>query len=144
MVGAAQAKKYIALGMLATGYAKLGIVPSVDGVVVPETLRGRAHVMLSYGAGLAVPPPDTCVDDEGIRATLIFGDVAIETYVPWGAVFFIASDLGSMVWPESCPDELTSTTEEELEQAAAVTVGAMRAAQPPARRERPSWLALVD
>ncbi len=78
-----------------------------EGVQLPPRLRASGNVRLDYGYGLVPPIPDLSVDEDGIRATLSFSNVAFPTFVPWSAVFLIADFAGrGAVWREDLPAEL--------------------------------------
>ncbi len=85
-----------------------------QGVRLPAKLRSSGNVRLDYGYGLVPPIHDLTVDDEGIHATLSFGNAPFATFVPWSAVFLIADFAGrGAVWREDLPAELADQAELE-------------------------------
>lgn len=59
------------------------VIPS-PGLVVPKNLT--FPVPLEYGHDMANPIPDLTWSERGIRATLSFGAIPFETFVPWESV----------------------------------------------------------
>ena len=128
----AQAKRYSMEAMLATGYVKVGLVPSRDGVVIPLGITGETLV-LDYGDSMTLPPTELVLSDEGVAATMFINHVESRTFVPWDAVYCIASNHGHMAWPEDAP---VSMAEPEIDDEPLVRT--------PPRRTRPEWLSLVN
>ena len=54
--------------------------------------NSQRYMFLRYGLDQAKPIPDLEITDEGIRATLSFGNTPIKTFVPWDAVAGIQGD----------------------------------------------------
>lgn len=77
-----------------------------DDVVIPDDLRDDAELILCFGHNLPVPIPDMVINQEGIAATLSFRRMPQRVKIPWAAVYGLASEEGSYVWPESCPQDI--------------------------------------
>lgn len=122
-----QAKKLVVEGMwLETKQLTVCLDGRVKGVVLPPPLRELPTVTLAY-------TEEIYIGRTGIRATLSFEDAEEETFVPWDAVYRVASDVGHMMFIDSVP--LNDILEQQPEAEVPVVL-------PPAR-ERPAWLTLV-
>ena len=97
----------------------------VEGVVLPPALRDRPAVTLAY-------TEDLHIGSSGVRATLLFDGEEVETFVPWAALYQVASDAGHVMFVDSVP-----LNDILLQQAAPEAVPES------SRRERPDWLSLV-
>lgn len=131
-------KKLIALGLLSGGYLRAHFDPRHPGVTAPPHVRSMITAAFDYGEDAPLVVPE--VTEEGLSATLLFQGVSHVTYVPWDAVFMLATpEHGATFWPDSVPPDAVETVpgEPPLEAAA---VGCA----PAGRRERPAWLRLVD
>jgi stringent starvation protein B len=77
------------------------------GVVVPEHLKGEAHLVLQYGTDLPITIPDLNVDEFGVSATLSFNRTPQRTVVPWSAVYVVVSDEGrGVLYNEDVPPDV--------------------------------------
>jgi stringent starvation protein B len=95
------------LALLQEGRPSLHLDARREGVVVPAHLKADAHLVLQYGIDLPIPITDLEVDDSGVRATLSFSRTPHQTYVPWPAVYVIATDDGrGVLYPEDVPSDV--------------------------------------
>ena len=77
------------------------------GVEVPPELRGRAHLVLQIGYGMANPIPDLVLDDNGFTGTLSFHDKPFHCRVPWTSVFAaVNEEERGAVWFEDVPADV--------------------------------------
>ncbi|HVZ86394.1 MAG TPA: ClpXP protease specificity-enhancing factor SspB [Polyangia bacterium] len=101
------------LALLKEGWTSLHVDARRIGIVVPQGLRGQAHLVLQYGYDLPISIPDLEVDDEGVHATLSFSRTPLRTFVPWTAVYAITcndprsqNDGRGVLYPEDVPPEV--------------------------------------
>lgn len=82
-----------------------------DDVVVPTEDLRKPKLILIYGANLAKPIPDLTVDEQGIHATLSFGNVTARTSVAWPAIYAMncPGDDRIMIWSPSVPPDVEIT-----------------------------------
>jgi len=100
-------KRQAFLALLREGWTSLHLDARRSGVVVPQSLRGEAHLVLQYGHDLPIPIPDLEVDEYGVRATLSFSRTAHLTVVPWSAVYVVACDDGrGVLYAEDVPPDV--------------------------------------
>ena len=86
--------------------------PRRDGVVVPAHLKRQPRVVLQYGLNMRIPIPDLDVGEEGIGATLSFDRAPTWTFVPWSAVYLIATTQGrGVLYQEDVPGVLETKIE---------------------------------
>jgi len=79
-----------------------------DGVVVPDHLKGEAHLVLQYGNDLPIPIPDLQIDENGVSATLSFARTPWSTVVPWSAVYVVTSPDGrGVLYQEDVPGDVS-------------------------------------
>lgn len=124
-----RAKQLIVEGMwLETQQLTVCLDGRLDGVELPPSLRGDPTVTLAY-------TEDIHIGDSGVRATLAFDHVLSETFVPWDALYQVASDAGHVVFVESVPAVIMCQVAEKVFE--------LPPEPPPPPRERPSWLTLV-
>src|SRR5678810_1475871 len=101
-------KQQAFLALLREGWTSLHLDARRPGVVVPQQLRGEAHLVLQYGHDLPISIPDLEVDDYGVRATLSFSRTPHLTVVPWSAVYVVACDDGrGVLYQEDVPDDVS-------------------------------------
>lgn len=118
---------------LRSGKVTLAVDVTDPGVVMPiEWIKRTADgavvdpiVILDYGLNLPIPIPDLRVDLAGVLATLSFGCVPYETFVPWSAVRDMAYE-----------NPLPVLSAAELSALVADTVAAI----PPPQEEKPRRL----
>ena len=71
-------------------------------------LKKEPHLVLQYGHDLPIPIPDLHVDEHGVTATLSFARCPQPTFVPWDAVYVVASDDGrGVLYPEDVPPDVS-------------------------------------
>ena len=118
-----RAKRLVTEGMwLEANQLTVCLDGRVEGVVLPSSLRNLPTVTLAY-------TEDLHIGSAGVRATLSFEGEESETFVPWEALYQVASDVGHVMFVDSVPLNDILLQQDE-------------AAKPP-RRERPDWLSLV-
>ena len=101
----------------------------VEGVELPDPLRGLPTVTLIY-------TEEIYIGDIGVRATLSFEGDEVDTFVPWEALYQVASDIGHVMFVDSVPLDDILQRQEALQ-------AAEEEPAVPAVRERPAWLSLV-
>jgi stringent starvation protein B len=95
------------LALLQEGRPSLHLDARREGVIVPAHLKADAHLVLQYGIDLPIPITDLVVDDSGVRATLSFSRTPHQTFVPWPAVYVIATDDGhGVLYHEDVPSDV--------------------------------------
>jgi stringent starvation protein B len=95
------------LALLQEGRPSLHLDARREGVIVPAHLKADAHLVLQYGIDLPIPITDLVVDDSGVRATLSFSRTPHQTFVPWPAVYVIATDDGrGVLYPDDVPSDV--------------------------------------
>ncbi len=81
---------------------------AVPGVLVPESFRQEAHLILQYGHDLPIPIPDLDIDQDGVRATLSFSRNAHSTFIPWSAVYAVTgADGRGVLFAEDVPSDVS-------------------------------------
>jgi len=79
-----------------------------EGVVVPDHLKGEAHLVLQYGNDLPIPIPDLQIDENGVSATLSFARTPWSTVIPWSAVYVVTSPDGrGVLYQEDVPGDVS-------------------------------------
>ena len=77
--------------------------PRREGVKCPEHLKKEVQTCFVYGT-LTYPITDLYIGDNGVGATLAFGEVRSYTFIPWSAVHTISGeDRKGKHWPEDAP-----------------------------------------
>jgi stringent starvation protein B len=100
-------KKDAFLALLREGWTSLHLDARRAGVIVPDHLKGEAHLVLQYGHDLPIPIPDLTVDEHGVAATLSFSRMPQYTVVPWTAVYVVASEDGrGVLYSPDVPDDV--------------------------------------
>jgi stringent starvation protein B len=95
------------LALLQEGRPSLHLDARREGVVVPEHLKADPHLVLQYGIDLPIPIVDLVVDERGVHATLSFSRTPHGTFVPWAAVYVIATEDGrGVLFPEDVPGDV--------------------------------------
>lgn len=84
--------------MLLTGRVLVWPHMLYKGLVVPDTMRAMSPAPLAY-----TPDMRPELRKDGIHALMSFGGRVVETFVPWRAVFFMASKRGHSSWMEDAP-----------------------------------------
>lgn len=99
-------KKDRLLSALGEGMVMVHLDARRPGVVVPQQLRGEAHLRLNLS--YRFDPPDLSVNDWGVRQTLSFGGSRFGVAIPWSALFAITSHTTKEFWMflEDLPPEL--------------------------------------
>lgn len=112
------------LALLKEGWTSLHLDARRIGVLVPQGLRGQAHLVLQYGHDLPISIPDLEVDEDGVHATLSFSRMPQRTFVPWSAVYAItcndprsSNDGRGVLYPEDVPQEVAVMAAPEAQDA---------------------------
>ncbi len=101
-------KQQAFFALLKEGWTSLHLDARRAGVVVPESFRNEAHLILQYGHDLPIPIPDLEIDEGGVRATLSFSRTAHLTFVPWSAVYAVTGDDGrGVLFAEDVPSDVS-------------------------------------
>jgi stringent starvation protein B len=101
-------KQQAFLALLKEGWTSLHLDARRTDVVVPDSFRSEAHLILQYGHDLPIPIPDLEVDEDGVRATLSFSRTAHVTFVPWAAVYAVTGDDGrGVLFAEDVPSDVS-------------------------------------
>ncbi|MES1164877.1 MAG: ClpXP protease specificity-enhancing factor SspB [Verrucomicrobiota bacterium] len=101
-------KQQAFLALLKEGWTSLHLDARRSGVLVPESFRHEAHLILQYGHDLPIPIPDLDIDQDGVRATLSFSRAAHGTYVPWAAVYAVTgADGRGVLFAEDVPGDVS-------------------------------------
>jgi stringent starvation protein B len=101
-------KQQAFLALLKEGWTSLHLDARRAGVLVPDSFRTEAHLILQYGHDLPIPIPDLEVDEGGVRATLSFSRTAHVTFVPWAAVYAVTGDDGrGVLFAEDVPSDVS-------------------------------------
>jgi stringent starvation protein B len=110
-------KKAVALAILERTTLHIHLDPRRPGVVVPRQVSSQPSLTLAVAhAGLRIAIPDLVVDDEGIRATLSFGNQPFACVIPWSAVYGLADPTGKgSVYKEDAPPDLPPPTQHHEE-----------------------------
>lgn len=88
-----QAKREFFSKALQGGIASLYLDPRVEGVIVPEKLKGSPTLVLNYSYRYHIADFD--FDDERVVASLSFGGFPFQCVVPWDAVIGIGNQAES-------------------------------------------------
>jgi hypothetical protein len=89
------------------GVAKVFVVPSRSLRLPPDLLY---PALLEYGLAMPNPIPDLRWTKEGIHATLSFGTIPHETFVPWDSVVGLGPRGGDFMITWMIPDETARPT----------------------------------
>ncbi len=101
-------KQQAFFALLKEGWTSLHLDARRTGVLVPESFRNEAHLILQYGHDLPIPIPDLEIDEGGVRATLSFSRTAHVTFVPWSAVYAVTGDDGrGVLFSEDVPSDVS-------------------------------------
>jgi stringent starvation protein B len=101
-------KQQAFLALLKEGWTSLHLDARRAGVVVPDSFRTEAHLILQYGHDLPIPIPDLEIDEDGVRATLSFSRTAHRTLVPWTAVYAVTGvDGRGVLFAEDVPSDVS-------------------------------------
>jgi stringent starvation protein B len=101
-------KQQAFLALLKEGWTSLHLDARRTDVLVPESFRSEAHLILQYGHDLPIPIPDLEIDQDGVRATLSFSRAAHTTYVPWSAVYAVTgADGRGVLFAEDVPSDVS-------------------------------------
>lgn len=100
----AKTKRIIVEDALDSGFQ---VMLHVDGrkCTLPEDLTKELYVWLVIARrGLAKPIPDLVLDDDGVKASLSFGNTPIPCILPWTALFHVETSEGfQATWTEDVP-----------------------------------------
>lgn len=100
----AEAKRQLALELLAETTVFVHFDARRDGVVVPQSLSSTAIATFEVGLNMPVPIRDLTVDDKGISGTLSFNRRPAYCSVPWSAIYALSSyDRRGRFWPDDAP-----------------------------------------
>ncbi|MES1206909.1 MAG: ClpXP protease specificity-enhancing factor SspB [Pseudomonadota bacterium] len=101
-------KQQAFLALLKEGWTSLHLDARRTGVLVPESFRLEAHLILQYGHDLPIPIPDLDIDQDGVRATLSFSRNAHSTFIPWSAVYAVTgADGRGVLFAEDVPSDVS-------------------------------------
>ncbi len=101
-------KQQAFLALLKEGWTSLHLDARRSDVLVPESFRREAHLILQYGHDLPIPIPDLEIDQDGVRATLSFSRAAHATFIPWSAVYAVTGDDGrGVLFAEDVPSDVS-------------------------------------
>ena len=96
------------LALLKEGWTSLHLDARRASVLVPESFRNEAHLILQYGHDLPIPIPDLEIDEDGVRATLSFSRTAHRTSIPWTAVYAVTGvDGRGVLFDEDVPSDVS-------------------------------------
>lgn len=96
---------------LAEGWVSLHLDARREGVEVPPSFEGHAHLVLQYGRDMPIPIPDLEVTEAGVTATLSFSRAPHRTYVPWSAVYVVGcTDGRAFIYAEDVPEGVSLFT----------------------------------
>jgi len=95
--------------MLLTGRVLIWINMLNEALVVPHALRIMPQSPLAY-----TPEVRPSATEEGIAALMWLGGRVFETFVPWKAIYLMASRRGHMSWLEHAPANLSADDIEDL------------------------------
>jgi stringent starvation protein B len=95
------------LAFYGEGWVSVHLDARRTGVKVPQEFASNGHLVLQYGQDMPVAIPDLSVDDDGIRATLSFSRTPHATFIPWSAVYIVASTDGrGILYYEDVPEDV--------------------------------------
>jgi len=99
-------KKERLLNALNLGMVMVHLDARRPGVVVPQALRGEAHLRLNLS--YRFDPPDLSINEWGVRQSLSFGGSRFSVAIPWSALFAVTSHTTKEFWMflEDLPPEL--------------------------------------
>lgn len=102
----ADEKKERLVAALDKGMVMIHLDARRPGVIVPNNLRGEAHLRLNLS--YRFDPPDLSIGEWGLRSTLSFAGSRFTVAVPWSALFAITSYVTREFWmyPDDMPKEL--------------------------------------
>ncbi|MFL5322382.1 MAG: ClpXP protease specificity-enhancing factor SspB [Myxococcaceae bacterium] len=102
----ADEKKDRIVAALDKGMVMIHLDARRPGVIVPQNLRGEAHLRLNLS--YKFDPPDLSIGEWGLRSTLSFSGSRFTVAVPWSALFAITSYVTREFWiyPDDMPKEL--------------------------------------
>jgi len=101
-------KQQAFLALLKEGWTSLHLDARRASVLVPESFRNEAHLILQYGHDLPIPIPDLEIDEDGVRATLSFSRTAHRTSIPWTAVYAVTGvDGRGVLFDEDVPSDVS-------------------------------------
>jgi rubredoxin len=106
-----QAKMIVANACVPSSCAMIWLDGLQAGVVIPDDIR-VACVKLQFGKAALPQIRDLRCDEEGIGGTLRFDGQPVSTWVPWEAVYAIASSPGRPEW--SWLDQISEETRHHL------------------------------
>lgn len=110
-------KKELLLDLLQREWVYLQLDGRVDGVDLPDWLRGPT-VTLQVGYDMPVPIVDLVIDDEGVKATLSFRRTPHACRIPWSSIYAFSDGEGrGLLFPESVPPELGRELAEMVQRA---------------------------
>lgn len=113
------AKKDVALALLERSSVFVHLDPRARGVVVPQSFKKEAQLVLQIGLNMAVQIPDLRLDDDGMSCTLSFSRSPFFCVLPWAAVFAMVGEDGrGMVWPNDVPPEIQQSVNQSERRAA--------------------------
>jgi hypothetical protein len=107
------AKLHVFQRLYGLGQVNLHIDARRPEVVVPDKFRSNHHLVLTYGANMAIPIVDLQLTKAGISATLSLDQQPCFTFIPWEAVYCVnnADGLG-VLYKEEVPNGIKSTAED--------------------------------
>jgi stringent starvation protein B len=119
MISKKQSSKHdVFVDFLREGWVTLHLDARCSGVVIPPEFVHEPHLILQFGHDMPIPIPDLEVTDEGVSATLSFWRTPHHTFVPWSAVYALASADGRGVrYHDDIPAEVSLPLVEEDDQA---------------------------
>ncbi len=91
--------------MISDSKVQVRLVTGVDGVVIPESMRGEVVQVLNFSKKFGIA--DFNYDQRGVRASLGFAGVNSFCDIPWPAVFAVACEKTGAVcaWPNAMSPE---------------------------------------
>jgi hypothetical protein len=94
-----QIKRLVFEKAMTAGEVGVQIDVGAPGVQIPDHIDKSKPVTFVYGFNQPRPITDLKVDEEGIRATLVFGVEWLLTFVPWTSVVAITGErLGLVIF----------------------------------------------
>ncbi len=111
---------------LAEGMVLVQLDSRVDGVEVPDHLRGDPTLRLNISGRFGLPLD---VDDWGIHATLTFQGDPFECKLPWNAIYIVISHVTGepCLFPSDVPPEYVSEALGHLKNTGIATAAAKQA-----------------
>lgn len=105
-----------------------------DGLIVPNKIRHKAHVVLQVGLNMPVPIPDLTFDDDGFSGTLSFRGKPFRCVVPWAAIkAMVCEDDKGVIFDQSWFDEMSGSIADKGLTGAPVPTPEPRAVHPSER-----------